>query len=701
VAWPIAGGFLWYCGISLPYLLSSVRETDALSINFPHWVVLLLLAGTFAFGCSLLLVFALYPKPTWRKGIVAALLALLGLLPVLARISTSGVSRFYPLSFLYEQNWPVSISAWLLLCGLLVSGYLVFLAFHEKGQRRAQIRYILAGVALISISVLMQFSLFIAHTQIPAIQLPVLVCCCGIILLTYAQTSRYPLLEGRLLLRPLLSFTVTLILLFLVWQVSGGVVFQFLLKTFLPYGLRVFIFSILQATSFLLLYPLIAYFVQRYLLRYPYDERKVQARTSAALLSVYNVDEIADRLAGIIGQTIRPASCALYLRDDAGQLRRRGQPTDSPLPVSLPPSDPLWQALEKDREVLLGEELRRYRDEQATVGNAMLDMGAAVATPLASANQVRGCLLCSEKPSGDGYTRLDLQVLTALCQQTLLAVENAEHHERLSAFNAVLEARVEERTRELAEANSQLEQANRAKDFFLALVSHELLNPLTSVMGWADIGLRTEDQQIRATAIETIHQNSLRLKRLVYDLLDTARMIHGKLIVEPEPCDLWYLAMISVKNAEQEAQIKNIELSYSEPDGPLPVMADPDRIQQVIDNLLGNAIKFTASGGKVTVAGARDGDRCVLSLADTGKGIPADRLTRIFERFQQAPGDHKAGGLGLGLALVRGILDLHEGTAHAESPGPGQGSTFTMALPALAETPETEGSSEFEVRSSK
>jgi len=691
VAWPIAGGFLWYCGLSLPYNL--LYKTYSLNVNFPHWVVLLLLGGGFAFGCSLLIVFALYPTPTWRKGIVAALLALLGLLPVLARISTPVISRFHPLTFIHDEYWPLSISAWLLLCGMLASGYLIFLAFSVRGERRAQIRYTLAGIGLICISVLMHFFFYIPRSQVPALLLPTLICCCGIILLTYAHTARYPLLEGRLLLRPLLSFIVTLLLVVLFWNFSGKPIFKYLINTmYAPYGMRVMIYNILQATSFLLLYPLTAFIVQRFLLRYPYDERKVQARTSAALLSVYNVDEIAERLAGIIGRTIRPAGCSLYLRDASGQLRRRG-PAYNGLPESLPPANPLWPALEKGQGVLLAEELRRYRDEQAVTGGAMLDMGAAVAVPLASEGKARGCLLCSEKPSGDGYTRLDLQVLTALCQQTSLAVENAEHHERLSAFNAELEACVAERTRELAEANTQLQQANTAKDFFLALVSHELLNPLTGIMGWADIGLRTEDPQMRAKVIETVHQNGLRLKRLVYDLLDTARMIHGKLTVEPEPCDLWYLAMISMKNAEHEAQTKNIELALGEPEGPLPIMADPGRIQQVIDNLLGNAIKFTPSGGKVTIAGARKDDRCVLSLTDTGKGIPADRLTRIFERFQQVPGDHKAGGLGLGLALVRGILDLHEGTTYAKSPGPGQGSTFIVELPALAATAEMEKTS--------
>jgi signal transduction histidine kinase len=653
--------------------------------------VLLLLGGGFAFGCSLLLLFALYPSPTWRKGLTAVIIALLGLLPVFARISVPSVSRFYPLTFLHgQQLWPPPVTAWLLLCGLLVVGYLGFWSFRARGQRRVQIRYTLAGVGLVCLSVLLLFFLHVPRTQVPDITAPILACCCGIILLTYAHTARYPLLDGRLLLRPLLAFMVTLLVVAFFWRTFATPFYTYLLNTvIISFGSRAFIFNILQATSFLLLYPLIAFLVQRFLLRYPYDERKVQARTSAALLSVYSNDEIAERLVGILGETIRPAFSALYLLEGAEELRRRGPDEGSaPLPACLPASHPLWQALAKEQSVLLAEELRRYRDDQAAIGDAMVDIGAAVAVPLISAGCLRGCLLCAEKQSGDGYTRLDLQVLAALGQQTSLAVENAEHHERLSAFNAELEARVEERTRELAEANSQLQQANTAKDFFLALVSHELLNPLTGILGWADIGLRTEDPEMRTKVIDTIHKNGLRLKRLVYDLLDTARMIHGKLIVEPEPADLWYLTMISLKNVEQEVQTKGLEVVCRPPDGPLPIMADPGRMQQVIDNLLGNAIKFTPTGGTITLAGAREGDRCRLSLADTGKGIPADRLTRIFERFQQAPGDHKAGGLGLGLALVRGILDLHDGAAYAESAGPGLGSTFVVTMPALAEIPD-------------
>jgi len=685
----MAGSLLWYSGISLPYLLRSVTVTT--SANFSHWVVLLLLAGAFAFGCSLLLVFALYPSPTWRKGLGAALIALFGLLPVLTRISIPAISRFHPLSLFHASSrWTPPVSGWLLLCGTLVLGHLGYWAFRARGQRRVQVRYILAGVGLVCFSVLLQFFSYVPRTQIPGIQIPALACCCGFILLAYAHTARYPLLNGRLLLQPLLTFIVTLLIMIIFWGTFGISFYKYLLNTLtITFASRVTIFNILQATSFLLLYPLIAYLVQRFLLRAPYEERTTLARTSAALLSVYDIDEIADRLTGILEQTLRPSGCALYLQDGDDSLRRRGQAVDGDaLPDSLPASHLLRQALARDRETLLAEELQRYCDERATIGASMHHAGAVVAVPLASPEHVCGCLLCSEKQSGDAYTRQDLQVLTALCQQTVLAVENARHHEQLAALNVELEGRVAERTRELADANSQLQQANTAKDFFLALVSHELLNPLTGIMGWADVGLRTDDPQMRVKVIDTIYKNSLRLKRLVYDLLDTARMIHGKLTVEPEPTDLWYLAMISGKNAEQELLTKQLKLVCEPPEEPLPITADAERMQQVIDNLLGNAIKFTPAGGTITFTGAREDDRCILSITDTGKGIPAERLSRIFERFQQAPGDHKAGGLGLGLALVRGILDLHGGTAFAESAGSGKGSTFTITLPMLVETPE-------------
>lgn len=682
LVWPIAGVLVWYCGLSLPYHLPLTLTR----YDFPYWAAFLLFGGTFGLGCSCLLIFALYPFPTWRKGLWAILAVITGLasMIVLTWNFTSGVPRFNPLSPLKEQLYGIPvILLWLLICVALVLSYLGYWAFRSHGQQRVQIRYTLAGVLIICLGVAIQFVLFVPHTQIPSTVLPLVSFCCGILLLTYTHTARYPLLDGRLLLRPLLAFTVTLLIVAGFYSLCGGAVFSFLLKTpSIPFASRRFLFNILQVTTFLLLYPLIAAIVQRYLLRFPYDARRALSRTSAALLSVYDTDEVVGRWSASIAETIRPAACALYLLDDSEVLARRGQPgVGDPLPSALPVSSPIWRQLTGERTVLLGEELRRYRDDRAIAGNAMLEAGAAVAVPLIADKLMRGCFLCTEKQSGDGYTQQDLQVLMAMCQQTSLALDNVAHYEELSRLNAELEARVEERTRELAEANSQLLQANQAKDFFLALVSHELLNPLTGIMGWADVGLRTEDPKLHGQVIATIHQNGLRLKRLVYDLLDTARMIHGKLTIEPEPQDLWYLVKSAMDDMTHELQTKQLTVVCQPPDEPLPVLADTGRIQQVVANLLGNAMKFTPAGGTITLTGWREGDLCKFSVTDTGKGIPADKLTRIFERFQQVPGDHKAGGLGLGLALVRGIMDLHNGTVTAVSAGPGQGSTFTIALP--------------------
>ncbi|MHB0936822.1 MAG: GAF domain-containing sensor histidine kinase [Armatimonadota bacterium] len=687
VVWPVLGVLFWFSGLSLPYVQLHGSYID----DFPRWTVLLLLVGSYGFGCSLMLIFALYPGVTWAKSLGAGVLAIIGFVPFYLQTSLVDFPRYRPLTILSDHHqWFPSIANWLLSCSVLALGYFAYLAIQARGQQRVQFRYTLAGMSLVCLGVIIQFVLFVPRSQIPALLLPTIACCCGILLLTYAHTARYPLLDGRLLLRPFLTFTITLVMVTGLYLWVGRELFKFLLSTLIgPYQFQSLFYSILQATTFLVLYPLIAVIVQRYLLRFPYDARKTLSRTSAALLSVYDTDGVTECLSNIISETIRPAGCALYLCTASDGLVRRGKPSGGdPLPVGLPLANAIWQQLSRGQEVLLGEELRRYRDHNAVVGTAMLEAGAAVAVPLITNGQTRGCLLCTEKLSGDGYTQQDLQVLTALCQQTSLALENVEHHEELATLNAQLEARVAERTRELAEANSQLQQANQAKDFFLALVSHELLNPLTGIMGWADVGLRTEDPQMRAQVIATIHQNGLRLKRLVYDLLDTARMIHGKLTIEPEPLDLWYVAKSAMNDMGQELQVKRLEIVYQPPDEPLPILADSGRMQQVVDNLLGNAIKFTPAGGTLTLTGERDGDRCKLSITDTGKGIPADKLTRIFERFQQVPGDHKAGGLGLGLALVRGIMDLHNGTVSAVSAGQGQGSTFTIALPVHVPAPE-------------
>jgi len=224
-------------------------------------------------------------------------------------------------------------------------------------------------------------------------------------------------------------------------------------------------------------------------------------------------------------------------------------------------------------------------------------------------------------------------------------------------------------------------EADHAKDEFLAVLSHELQTPLTSMLGWSAEALRVGTPEMMATAMPIVHRNALRQKRLITDLLDFSRLIHHKMHLIPVPLDLGEQATEAVENIRQLAVERQLHLSYEPTSVPLPILTDPARMQQCIGNLLNNSLKFTQEGGSITVRCRRDGDHAILTVEDTGRGIPPEVLPAIFDVFRQVDRDERAGGLGLGLAVTRGIIELHDGSIRAESAGQGRGSTFTITLP--------------------
>ena len=267
----------------------------------------------------------------------------------------------------------------------------------------------------------------------------------------------------------------------------------------------------------------------------------------------------------------------------------------------------------------------------------------------------------------------------------------------LQQLNLDLERRIEERTAELKCLNVELEEANRAKDVFLATLSHELRTPLTPVVGWIKL-LRTGnlDEKSISQALDAIERNAWLQSRLIDDLLDTSRIATGKLHFEPKPTDLNAAVRCAVDTVRASASARNIELSTSLWPTSLVVMGEPVRLQQIAWNLVSNAIKFTDPGGKVTVTTASDGTNAQLVVVDTGVGIEAEFLPHVFDRFRQADGStsRRHGGLGLGLAIADALAKMHGATLEAHSEGMGCGSRFALRVALVAfektapETPE-------------
>jgi PAS domain S-box-containing protein len=250
--------------------------------------------------------------------------------------------------------------------------------------------------------------------------------------------------------------------------------------------------------------------------------------------------------------------------------------------------------------------------------------------------------------------------------------------------------RAEEARLELAReqaARAEAEAANRLKDEFLATLSHELRTPLTAILGWAKLladGQITEGKA--ADAFAAIYRNARSQAQLIDDLLDVSRVITGKLRIEVIPVNLAAVVQAAASVVRPAAEAKRVGLNVHVEAGAATIDGDPARLQQVVWNLLSNAVKFTPSGGRVEVRVRRAGSQTEVAVSDTGQGIEPEFLPHVFERFRQADmgTTRRHGGLGLGLAIVRHLVELHDGTVTAESGGQGRGSTFKVRLPVRA-----------------
>lgn len=265
------------------------------------------------------------------------------------------------------------------------------------------------------------------------------------------------------------------------------------------------------------------------------------------------------------------------------------------------------------------------------------------------------------------------------------------HVEELSRYIAELKNSEEARGQLLIRAErarADAEAANRMKDEFLATLSHELRTPLTSLLGWACV-LRgpNRDEALLDQGLEAIERNARVQVQLIDDLLDVSRIVSGKLHLDVRPVDISAVIQTTINVMVPAAHAKGITLEYWAQPGLGAISADPARLQQIVWNLLSNAVKFTSNRGSIKVRLEQDGNHAKITVQDSGIGIEPEFLPSVFDRFRQADSSttRSFGGLGLGLAIVRHLVELHGGTVWATSEGSGKGATFSVMFPLLPE----------------
>ncbi|WP_229205828.1 ATP-binding protein [Duganella sp. Leaf126] len=303
-----------------------------------------------------------------------------------------------------------------------------------------------------------------------------------------------------------------------------------------------------------------------------------------------------------------------------------------------------------------------------------------LAVPVAlSSGAVIGCLFFGH-PERAMFSERTERIISGIAAQAAIAIDNARLYE-------ATQQAAEERKQLLdseREARAEAERNSQMKDEFLATLSHELRTPLTAILGWSQVLRRgTRDEADLHRGLQTIERNARAQAQLIEDLLDMSSIASGKVRLEMLPLSASAIAAAAIDTVQPAAEARQVTIATEFDGAAGMVSGDASRLQQIIWNLLSNAIKFTPAGGTVTVGVRREGDQVAIEVRDTGAGITADFIGHVFERFRQADATttRKHGGLGLGLAIAKHLVEQHGGTIAAHSDGPGHGACFTVRLP--------------------
>ena len=299
-----------------------------------------------------------------------------------------------------------------------------------------------------------------------------------------------------------------------------------------------------------------------------------------------------------------------------------------------------------------------------------LGLRSAMTVPLVANQYVLGAISFVSADGARLYDEDDLAFAEELAHRCAMAIDNARRYASEQ------------------EARKSAEVATRAKDEFLAVVSHELRTPLNAILGWSKMMKGSpQNEQRQAKAQETIERNAMAMAQLIEDLLDMSRVISGQMRLELQRVDVDTVISAAADSVRHDADSKQVTLQQFSDRNRALAVADPTRLQQIVWNLLSNAVKFTPSGGRVQVTARAEGRWIEISVMDTGRGIAPRFLPYVFEPFRQQDGSYRRvhGGLGLGLAITRQLVELHGGQITAHSEGEGHGATFTVLLPAAGD----------------
>lgn len=311
----------------------------------------------------------------------------------------------------------------------------------------------------------------------------------------------------------------------------------------------------------------------------------------------------------------------------------------------------------------------------------------ALALPLYTRSETIGILALGNKLSGDMYTASDIQVLETFAPEAAVAIANAKAYKKINQFNTTLREEVQKATGELRQANEHLKELDRLKDDFVSVASHELRTPMTAIKSYLWMALAGQGGPLSEKLkyyLQRSYSSVDRLIKLVNDMLNISRIDSGRLTLQIEKTDIIKVIREVVDDITPRSDELGIKIAVENPVTVPEVLVDPDKIKEVIYNLIGNSLKFTPRDGKITVSFDQEDEQVYINIADTGSGIAPEDLSKLFQKFGILPGTYVTNqptfGTGLGLYICKSIIEMHGGKITAKSEGKGKGAVFTFTV---------------------
>ncbi|MBI4040053.1 hypothetical protein HY389_01720 [Candidatus Daviesbacteria bacterium] len=417
---------------------------------------------------------------------------------------------------------------------------------------------------------------------------------------------------------------------------------------------------------------------ERYLYRGRYDSDQLLSNLGHIMSSTIDLNQLTSQILQIILSQVKITRGAFVLleKNSIYTVISSGFGNKSTFSYQQ-----INQLLVKD-EIVIFDDL-----PEGEIKQLMRELNFSVSKTLKVESGVIGLLVLGEKASGEIYSDQDIKLLTILAPEVAVAIQNAQSFDKIKKFNITLTQEVQKATADLKQANIRLKDLDRLKDDFVSVASHELRTPMTAIKSYLWMAINRGDIELTEKMtryLSRAYVSTERLINLVNDMLNVSRIESGRIEIKLVPFNIVDLALDAVADVNAKAAEKMITTDVVKVSLPM-VFADPDKVRQVLLNLLGNALKFTPVDGRISINFLTDGQSVEVKVTDTGAGISKDDMSRLFQKFGRLDNSYVAaatsGGTGLGLYISKSLIDLMHGKIWARSEGLGKGSTFSFELP--------------------